>query len=94
MTASNDADSVCLLVAAQHPFRLDDLGLDGGAPAVHAQLVRRPDAVERAVEDIEPDVVLIDTAYEDGAAYDLIAQVLDCTPRPRCACADAVASDS
>ena len=82
MTASNDADQIRLLVAAQHPFRLDDLGLglDGHAPAVQAHLVRPPDAVERALGDVEPDVVMIDTGYTDGTAYELIARVLECAP--------------
>ena len=50
-TERNDKNSVRLLVAARHPFRLDDLGLDGSALDVQAQLVRRPDALERASEE-------------------------------------------
>ena len=69
MTTRNDADPLRLLVAAPHPFRLDDLGLDSHAPAVQAHLVRRPDAIERAVADIEPDVVMIDTSFAGSAAY-------------------------
>jgi hypothetical protein len=71
---------VRLLVAAQHPFRLDDLGLDGHAPAVQTQLVRRLDTVEEAVLDGEPDVVIIDTSFANGAAYEVIARVLELAP--------------
>ena len=80
MTTSNDADPLRLLVAAPHPFRLDDLGLDSHAPAVQAHLVRRPDAIERAVVDIAPDVVMIDTSFAGSAAYELIERVLVLAP--------------
>ena len=80
MTTASDTDPVRLLVAAQHPFRLDDLGLDGHAPAVQAQLVRRLEAIERTVLDVEPDVVMIDTGFADGAAYEVIARVLEVAP--------------
>ena len=69
-----------LLVAAQRPFRLEDLYLDGDASDVQAQLVRRPDAVERAIGDAVPDVLMVDIGFPEGTAYDLIARVLDCTP--------------
>jgi len=80
VTTTSDTDRVRLLLVAQHPFRLDDLGLDGDAPAFQTRLVRRPDTVERALLDDEPDVVMIDTGFADGASYEVMARVLELAP--------------
>jgi hypothetical protein len=60
-------------VAARHPFRLDDLG--DVADEVDAVLVRRLRDVGGAVDEHEPDVVLIDTGFPEGRSMECIADV-------------------
>jgi len=85
------AGSIRLLVVARHPLRLDDLGLDDLDDIEATQLIRRPAALELAIDEFGPNVALIDVGYPEGAGFKAIGearalapevQVLALTPDP------------
>ena len=77
--ASND-DAIRLLVVARHPFRLEDLGLDGRAEIGRVHLIRRPREIETAIDESEPNVVLIDVGFPGGRGFDAIGEALGLAP--------------
>jgi DNA-binding NarL/FixJ family response regulator len=85
------AGSIRLLVVARHPLRLDDLGLDDLDDIEATLLIRRPAALELAIDEFGPNVALIDVGYPEGAGFKAIdearalapeVQVLALTPDP------------
>ena len=73
-----------LLVVARQPFRLDDVvsdELDG--QMADARLVRRPSTIEAALDDLDPNVVLVDTTYQGHRGFDAIAEVAAHAPAAR-----------
>ena len=67
--------SVRVLVLARAPFRLDDLGTEAERRFT-ANLIRRPETLEEAIDEFEPTVLLVDTEFPDGAANDAISEAL------------------
>lgn len=72
-------DSVRVLVLARAPFRLDDLGTEAERPFA-ATLMRRPETLEQAIDELGPTVLLVDTTLPDGAANDAISEALLYSP--------------
>ena len=72
-------DQIRVLVIARHPFRLDDLG--DSPQLVSAQLIRQPDALETAIDECDPNVVLVDTGFANGIGFDAVGNVVALAPR-------------
>lgn len=60
-------------------FRLDDLG-SGEVAVDQAQLIRRVNQVQGALDDHDPSVVLVDTRFPEGGGFEAIGQVLEHAP--------------
>ena len=69
-----------LLVVARHPFRLEDLALTDAADVESASLVRRPGQMADAVADTQPNIVLIDTTFEDGHGFTAMKELVALAP--------------
>lgn len=65
-------EPIRLLVVARHPFRTEDMGLDARNDVENVQLIRRPGALEAAIDEFDPDVVLIDTGFPEGRGFEAI----------------------
>ncbi len=83
MPEAREAGSIRLLVVARHPFRLDDLCLDEVAIPIEAQLVRRKNAIEPAIDRDAPDLVLVDTSLPEGNGFTAIGDVLALAPETK-----------
>ncbi len=90
MTA-RDAGSIRLLVIARHPFRLQDIGLADLPEVETSRLIRRPKSLELAIEEVGPNVVLVDVGYPERRGIQAIeatrvlapeAQILALTTDP------------
>ena len=69
--------SIRLLVLARRPIDLDGLSLDRlGDDLADSLLIRRPGAIEAALEDFRPNVALVDTSYDDGKGFDAMSEIL------------------
>lgn len=69
--------TIRLLVLAHRPIGLESLPVDLlGADLTDSLLIRRPSAVEAALEDFRPNVALVDTSYEDGKGFDAMSEIL------------------
>lgn len=88
---TDQPESIRLLVLARHPLGVDGFGLEAGAGIEIVGLVRRPGALEGEVAELEPDVVLVDTAFPEGESFDALrgvsepistAKLLALTPDP------------
>ena len=69
-----------VLVVARHPLRIGDLGLDGDQHVDVVGLVRRLGSVSQLIEQAEPDVVIVDTAFADGGGFRVMADIVESTP--------------
>ena len=69
-------ESVRLLVLARQPFKLNDITPEGAEEAFEARLIRRPGTLEEAIDDFQPNVLLIDTDLPHGSALDAIGEAL------------------
>lgn len=83
--------AIRVLVVARHPFRAEDLGVGTEAAPGDVHLIRRPGEIETAIDEAEPDVVLIDTGFAEGNGFKAMetavalapeAGVLALTPSP------------
>lgn len=83
MPTGDEAETASVLVVARHPFRLDDLGFDGRRRIRDAHLIRRPGELPAALEESEPDVVLVDTGFADGRSFEVIEEVLALAPNAK-----------
>lgn len=74
----NSADmTIRLLVLARRPIGLEGLPLQQlGADLEDSLLVRRPSALDAAIEEIRPHIALVDTSYDDGKGFDAISEIL------------------
>ncbi len=69
--------TIRLLVLARRPINLDGLPLERlGADLDDGLLIRRPSAIEAALDDFRPTVALVDTSYDDGKGFDAISEIL------------------
>jgi CheY-like chemotaxis protein len=69
--------TIRLLVLARRPIELNSLPLDQlGADLADSLIIRRPSAIEAALEDFRPDVALVDTSYEDGKGFEAMSEIL------------------
>ena len=69
--------TIRLLVLARRPINLDGLPLEQfGADLDDSLLIRRPNAIEAALEDFRPTVALVDTGYDDGKGFDAMGEIL------------------
>jgi hypothetical protein len=69
--------TIRLLVVARRPINLDGLPLEQlGADLNDSLLIRRPSAIEAALDDFGPTVALVDTSYDDGKGFDAISDIL------------------
>lgn len=66
---------VRLLAVVRHPFQLDDLGLEGAENVERVELIRRIGALKGAIDEIRPNVVLVDTGFPQGHGFEAIAEV-------------------
>ncbi len=80
MTQRNENTPIRLLVVARHPLRVEDLGLDGRAEIEHIHLIRRPRGIETAMDESDPNVVLVDTGFPGGRGFDAIGEALGLAP--------------
>lgn len=55
-----------LLVVARQPLRLEDLGLESDRDFGETQLIRRPEALAVAMEELRPNLIIIDVAFPEG----------------------------
>ena len=83
MSPDEPTGSISVLVVARHPVRLEDLGLSENPALERAELIRSTAALETALDEIEPNVVIVDTGYGGGRSYELIAEVLASAPETR-----------
>mgnify|MGYP001812223924 CR=1 FL=1 len=73
--------SIRLLIVARHPFRVEDLGGVEHRPEVEdVVLIRRPDALEAALDEHRPDVLLIDTGLKRRTGHTVIQDARDLAP--------------
>ena len=69
--------TIRLLVLARRPIEIVGLPLEGlGADLNDNLLIRRPSAIEAALDDFHPTVALVDTSYDDGKGFDAISEIL------------------
>ena len=68
------ADLLSVLVVARHPLRLDDLELDELSEVQAVELMRRPAALALAIEEFEPNVILVDTRFPENRGFAAIGQ--------------------
>ncbi len=85
MSASADEsdETLRVLVVARHPFTIDDLGVAGLPDLATIHLIRRPAALPVALAEVDPTVVVVDTAYPDTRGTEAIAETLATAPRAR-----------
>ena len=76
MPPNRDDDRVRLLVVARRPFQVEELGLRGRGDVESVHLVRRVNQIETAVDECDPNVVLVDTGFPEGRGYEAIGQVI------------------
>ena len=72
----HDDDRVRLLVVARRPFQVEELGLGGRSELESAHVVRRVNQIETAVDECDPNVVLIDTGFPEGGGFEAIGHVI------------------
>lgn len=65
-------EPIRLLVVARHPFRREDMGLSTLSEVERVQLIRRPGAIEAAIDELDPSVMLIDTGFSEGRGFEAI----------------------
>ena len=69
--------TVRLLVLARRPIDLNSLPLERlGDDLADSLIVRRPGAIEAALEDFRPNVALVDTSYDDGKGFAAMSEIL------------------
>ncbi len=69
--------TIRLLLVARRPFGLDDLPLERlGTDLEDSLLVRRPSAIDAAIEEFHPNVALVDTSYQDQKGFNAISEIL------------------
>ena len=74
------ATPIRLLVLARHPFSIADLGFAQLHDVETVHLIRRPNTLEAAIDEIRPTVVMVDTAFPDGRGISAIATVIATAP--------------
>jgi CheY-like chemotaxis protein len=77
------SDSIRLLVVARQPLRVDDLGLSGVSDVAEIQLIRRPLALELAIEQTQPNVVIVDVGFPEQRGFKAIDQTIAELPDAR-----------
>jgi DNA-binding NarL/FixJ family response regulator len=91
VVTARDAGSIRLLVVARHPFRLEDMGLADFPDIETSRLIRRPKTLELAIDEVDPNVMLVDVGYPEGRGIQAIgaahvmapdAQILALTTDP------------
>lgn len=70
------SSSIRVLVIARQPFSLAGFTDGDSADAFASRLIRRPSTLEEAIEDFDPNVLLVDTDLPHGAAIDVIGEAL------------------
>jgi hypothetical protein len=69
--------TIRLLLLARRPLSLDDLPLALlGTDLEDSLLVRRPGAIDAAIDDFHPNVALVDTSYQNQRGFDAISEIL------------------
>jgi len=90
-TTSTGDTRLTLLVVARHPFRPEDVGLEAGNEVAQVRLIRRLSSLEAAIDELDPNVLLIDTGFPERHGFEAIetalalapgAAVLALTPNP------------
>lgn len=76
MPSNRDNDRVRLLVVARRPFQVRELGLGARDDVESVHLVRRVNQIETAIQEGDPNVVLIDTGFPEGGGFEAIGQVI------------------
>ena len=80
MSTSDDPQPLRLLVVARRPFQLGDLGLPEPAENESRQLLRRPAAVDTAIAETDPNVVMVDTGFTERSGFKVIEEVCALAP--------------
>ena len=76
MPPSRENDRLRLLVVARRPFQVDELGLGQRDDVESVHVVRRVNQIDTALDESDPNVVLIDTGFPEGAGFDAIGHVI------------------
>lgn len=63
-----------LLVVARRPLQLADLG-DLVADRYEAEILRRPEDVDRVLTEFRPDIALVDTSLREGNGFSIMAKL-------------------
>jgi DNA-binding NarL/FixJ family response regulator len=63
-----------LLVVAGHPFQLSDLGPEVAA-RYDMKLVRRAEDVGRLLDELDPDIALVDTSLREGQGFSIMEEL-------------------
>ena len=74
---SDQSAVIRVLVVAPPPLRPDDLAGPGDGDVEIASIVRRPKDLGAAIDETEPDVVVVWTGYPDGHGIDAIGEARD-----------------
>jgi DNA-binding NarL/FixJ family response regulator len=73
-----------LLVVARQPLRLDDVVPEELSDEIDAsRLIRRSSAIKAAIDEVDPNVVLVDTNFPGTGGFDAITEVLERAPTAR-----------
>jgi CheY-like chemotaxis protein len=84
MNARVDEVRLRPLILARQPLRLDDVVAEDLRDEIDdARLIRRPSAIEVALEEVDPNIVLVDTNFPGHRGFDAIAEVLTRAPDTR-----------
>jgi DNA-binding NarL/FixJ family response regulator len=76
-------EQIRLLIVARYPLRLDDLPPAGAGDFEVVQLIRRPNALELAIDEIQPNVLLVDVGFPEGHGIGAIAEARAIAPEAR-----------
>lgn len=69
-----------VVVAARHPTRPEDLGLGQGEHVARVRLVRRTGALAAVIDELDPDLVVVDTGFPEGHGFEAIEAALTAAP--------------
>jgi DNA-binding NarL/FixJ family response regulator len=84
MNARADEVRLRLLVVARQPLRLDDVVPEELTDEIDdSRLIRRSSALEVAIDEVDPNVVLVDTNYPGHRGFDAITELLARAPDAR-----------
>ena len=78
-----EGDLIRLLAVARQPLRLDDLGVAGESDVGATQLIRRPTGLKTSIEELQPNVLLIDMTFPEERGQKAIGQALALSPGAR-----------